>query len=124
MKTMKKNVRNLRFVQAASAGVLSLGLIAIPFSVSANAQDATSQDGTAIPGVEDVEFDWGWLGLLGLLGLAGLAGRKRDTHHQTDHHADRPVATPTSYQSNVPPSPANPQPDAPRYRDPYRDPRA
>lgn len=107
-----------KLIKLASAGVLSLGLTAIPFSIAASAQDSTSPDGTTAPVVEDVEFDWGWLGLLGLLGLAGLAGRKRDDVHR--HSAERIDPTPITHQTDVS---ATPRADAPRYRDPYRDPK-
>lgn len=112
-----------KLVKAASISILSLGLTLIPFAISASAQDATSPDGDDIEEIEDVQFDWGWLGLLGLLGLAGLAGRKRDeVHHQRhEHRADIPA----NYQANAPaPHQSTPgQPDAPLYRDPYRDPK-
>lgn len=116
-------MKDFRLVKAISVGILSLGLTTIPFSISASAQDATSPD---IDVVEDVEFDWGWLGLLGLLGLAGLAGRNRsDQHHQSyEHRTDTPVSSQTNFPaSSQPNTPVNPNPDAPRYRDPYRDPK-
>lgn len=120
-------MKTFRLAKAISVGVLSLGLTAIPFSISASAQDATSPDDTpGVGAVEDIEFDWGWLGLLGLLGLAGLAGRNRSDarHQQHDYRTDVPASSstglPPSSQANIP---ANPQADAPRYRDPYRDPK-
>jgi len=120
-------MKNFSLVRAVSVGILSLGLTTIPFSISASAQDATGTDETpGVSAVEDIEFDWGWLGLLGLLGLAGLAGRKRDDsrHQQYEYRTD----VPTSSATNLPPTsqsnmPASPNPDAPRYRDPYRDPK-
>lgn len=112
-----------KLIKATSISILSLGLTLIPFSISASAQDTTNPDGIDVEDIEDVQFDWGWLGLLGLLGLAGLAGRKRDNvHHQRhDPRADRPA----NYQTNSPAShqSAPDQPDAPLYRDPYRDPK-
>lgn len=72
---------NSNFVKAAGVGLLSLGLSILPLSIAATAQDAsdTTPDATApaVTDFDDIDFEWGWLGLLGLLGLAGLAGKKR-----------------------------------------------
>lgn len=111
-------MKTAKLIRAASVGILSLGLTALPFSISASAQDTTPSNGTTAPRVGDVEFDWGWLGLLGLVGLAGLAGRKRHDEHPQHHEYRNEV--PTTPQTNVP---SGPRPDAPRYRDPYRDPK-
>lgn len=113
-----------KLVKAASIGLLSLGLTALPFSISASAQDTTNQ--IEAPDVEDIEFDWGWLGLLGLLGLAGLAGRRHtDDHrqhheHRNDHRTGVPVTPQASNPTDIR---NNPPTDVPRYRDPYRDPK-
>lgn len=117
-------MKSSKLVKAASIGLLSLGLTALPFSISASAQDTTNQTGS--PAVEDIEFDWGWLGLLGLLGLAGLAGQRRvDDHHQhreyrSEHRTDVPVTPQASNPTDIH---NNPRTDVPRYRDPYRDPK-
>lgn len=123
-------MKGSKLIKLASAGVLSLGLTAIPFSIAASAQDTTVPNATTFDvededvDVEDAEdgFDWGLLGLLGLLGLAGLAGKKRDEvhRHHTDHAVDRIDPTPVNHSTSAPTSPSA---DAPRYRDPYRDPK-
>ena len=75
------------------AGVLTLGMAAMPVIMPASAQtdstgttgatgttgttgDAMQSQGTENVNTGDRDFDWGWLGLLGLGGLAGLAGKK------------------------------------------------
>ncbi|WAL59005.1 WGxxGxxG family protein [Thermocoleostomius sinensis] len=111
-----------KLAKVASVSVLSFGLVAVPFSISASAQETTNPVEDTVEStqaaVENTDFDWGLLGLLGLIGLAGLAGRGRrddvrdvDTRYRNEHRTD---ADP-SYQ---PGAPTNTRTDVPRYRDP------
>jgi hypothetical protein len=108
-----------KLAKVASAGVLSFGLAAIPFSINASAQETTNpvEDTveSAEAAVENTEFDWGLLGLLGLIGLAGLAGRNR--RDDVDVHRDtyRSTTVDPTYQAGTPTSTRT---DVPRYRDP------
>ncbi|GAB4378680.1 MAG: hypothetical protein Kow00121_31120 [Elainellaceae cyanobacterium] len=101
--------------KVASAGILSLGLVVAPLSISASATEGTTVPDAGI-GTTDIEveeeddgFDWGWLGLLGLIGLAGLAGKKRDD----DRDRYREPST-TTYAGTT----ATRDPNSPSYRDP------
>lgn len=97
-------MKNSKLIKAASIGILSLGLTALPFSISASAQEAPGTDNPAAV-TEDADFDWGWLGLLGLLGLFGLAGKKRsDVHVRSDEptlYRDPNVDPSTSYRERL-----------------------
>ena len=81
------------------AGVLTLGMAAMPVIMPASAQtdstgttgatgttgttgDAMQSQGTENVNTGDRDFDWGWLGLLGLGGLAGLAKRSEPVRYQ------------------------------------------
>jgi hypothetical protein len=92
-----------KLIKAASIGLLSLGLTALPFSISTSAQEAPGTDSpTAV--TEDADFDWGWLGLLGLLGLFGLAGKKHSDDvrsHEPTLYRDPNVDPSTSYRERL-----------------------
>jgi MYXO-CTERM domain-containing protein len=97
-------MRHSKLIKAASIGILSLGLTALPFSISTSAQEAPDTDNS--PAVtENADFDWGWLGLLGLLGLFGLAGKKRsENYDRSDEPAlyrDPNVTSSTSYRDRL-----------------------
>jgi MYXO-CTERM domain-containing protein len=92
---MRRNLTN-----AVGAGLLSLGMAILPFTVSAQAQDNststttdTPQSTTTYNTADRNDFDWGWLGLLGLAGLAGLAGKKRDDEPTRYRDPSSPGAT-------------------------------
>lgn len=61
-------------LKLVGAGVLSLTIVAAPFTLPATAQVEAAEVSE-----EDDGFDWGLLGLLGLIGLAGLAGKKNNS---------------------------------------------
>lgn len=73
-------MKSSNFVKSIGAGVLALGLLVAPLSLSASAQVGVGAEpeGIIYRNEDDDNFDWGWLGLLGLIGLAGLAGKKRE----------------------------------------------
>jgi MYXO-CTERM domain-containing protein len=87
--------------KAIGIGALSLSLSVLPLTLPASAQTGPSVgDSTTTTGPRnDVNFDWGWLGLLGLIGLAGLGGRSRHTDEPTRYRDPRdPSVTPPGYR--------------------------
>lgn len=80
---------NLSKFVASSLTTLSLGILVLSMTVSAQNNTVTSPNSaspgdTAVYKDGDVDkgqrtFDWGWLGLLG---LAGLAGRLANKHSE------------------------------------------
>lgn len=97
-------MKHSKLIKAASIGILSLGLTALPFSISASAQEAPGTDNSPAA-TENADFDWGWLGLLGLLGLFGLAGKKHaDNSVRSDDptlYRDPNVTSSTSYRDRL-----------------------
>jgi len=89
---MKRNIS-----QAVGAGVLTLSMAILPFTVPAQAQVNTTpgvdNTQTTTTTADDNDFDWGWLGLLGLIGLAGLAGKKRNEEPTRYRDPSTPGAT-------------------------------
>ncbi|MBW4654334.1 MAG: hypothetical protein KME20_15060 [Kaiparowitsia implicata GSE-PSE-MK54-09C] len=72
-------MKRLALYRLMSVGMLSLGLAIAPMTLPAVSQEADAPAGTETVEAfgEEIEFNWGWLGLIGLLGLGGLAGRDR-----------------------------------------------
>ena len=71
--------KRVSFASWVQAGVFALSLLLMPLAMSTSAQ---VQDTTPVPNVKNVESNYnrgyaGLWGLAGLLGLAGLAGRRR-----------------------------------------------
>ncbi|AFZ27957.1 hypothetical protein Cylst_5983 [Cylindrospermum stagnale PCC 7417] len=88
---MKRNL-----TKTVGAGVLTLSMAILPFTLPTQAQVNTQPRTDAAPRTtvyERNDFDWGWLGLIGLLGLAGLAGRKRDDEPTRYRDPNAPGAT-------------------------------
>jgi len=89
---MKRNV-----TKSISAGVLTLSMALLPFTLptqaQVNTQPRTDIDRRATTYEDRNDFNWGWLGLIGLLGLAGLAGKKRDEEPTRYRDPNTPGAT-------------------------------
>jgi hypothetical protein len=87
-------MKSSHILPAIGSGILAVGLAVSPLIKPASAQTSDYPNRTSTlnnprQGVDDRDFNWGWLGLIGLAGLAGLA---RDNRADTTNYRDPKIS--------------------------------